>query len=118
MLKRAIADNKEGATATLLSKRMRVLHVKSMDKITTRKEVKSAIREATGVGPDFFEVRALWPACVERCKATVLVAKNIAQKLKELGRLRVRWVSCIIVERTEKSRCFRCCGYGHTKAGC
>lgn len=116
-LKREI-DRKLPAATTVLLVKKRILHIRDMDETSTVEEVKDAICKSISISPDKIDLRALRPAYGGRQHITAVMAEYDALKLLELGKIKIGWVMCRILERVLETKCYKCWKYGHTKHQC
>lgn len=117
VLKREIGEKLPEATTSLLTKK-KVLHIKGMDEIATKEEVKEAVVKAIAVNPESFEIRALRPAYGGKQNVTIVIKENDGKKLVEMESIKIGWVRCKIIERKKDMRCYRCWEPGHMKQHC
>lgn len=116
-LKNAIKEKIPEASPTSLVKK-KVLHVKGLDEVTNKADVEDAISKLIPLGTEPIEIRALRPAYGNRQNATVILSEKSANILIELGKIKVGWTNCRLVERKFEMKCHRCWETGHTKAEC
>ncbi|KAJ8971162.1 hypothetical protein NQ317_006549, partial [Molorchus minor] len=110
-------DRIPDVTAYCLTNKV-VLHIKDLDEITTVQEIREAISNTISIKSDSFDVRAPRPAFAGRQNATVVLRETDAVKLTKIGRIRIGWSSCRVLERKLDRKCFRCWEYGHAKTKC
>ncbi|KAJ8950490.1 hypothetical protein NQ314_007877 [Rhamnusium bicolor] len=106
----------EATTSRLTSKK--VLHIKDLNEVSTTEEIREAISSAISVKPEIVEVRALRPAYAGRQNVTVVLVETDAVKLTNMGRVKIGWTKCRVIERKTELKCFRCWEYGHTRVQC
>lgn len=117
VLKSEIRGKFPNATV-LLRKDKKVLHIKNLDSITTEEDVREAVAKITTLDKNNFEVRALRPAFGNKQNVTVVIGVEEANKLLQVGYIKIGWMRCRILERKEEIKCFRCWKYGHKKTEC
>lgn len=100
----------------LQGKKVTTLHVRGMDAITTLEEVRVAIETASSTKE--VEVKALRPMRNGNQAATVKVEEYKANRLINLGKIRIGLSICLIEERINATRCFRCWNFGHLAGDC
>lgn len=104
--------------STSLLRNDKVLHIKGMDETITEGEIVGAIATVISVEKDSFKVSSVRPSFGGKRNATIIMNENDAEKLIKTGAIRIGWTSCKIKERKPDTRCYKCWGYGHTKAKC
>lgn len=95
-----------------------VLHIKDLEATTTAEEIKKAISETATIDPGGIEVRALRPAFGGKINATAIMPTQEAKKLTDLGKIKIGWTKCRVLERHKDTKCFKCWEQGHTKDQC
>ncbi|XP_030757765.1 uncharacterized protein LOC115883538 [Sitophilus oryzae] len=97
---------------------IKVLHLKNLDEVTTIEEITAAICSALSIEKCEVDVRGLRPAYGGKQNATVIIAKDEANKLLQLGQIPIGWMNCKMAERQREIKCYRCWQYGHIKSQC
>lgn len=95
-----------------------VLHIKELEATSTAEEIKKAILEIASIDPGGVEVGSIRPAFGGKLNATVLMPTKEAKKLVDLGKIKVGWTKCRILERQKNTKCFKCWEHGHTRQQC
>lgn len=116
-LKKEISNKIPVATTTSLI-RKKILHIRDMDETASLEEIKQALFETHKISPENMDLRALRPAYGGRQHVTVVMAEHDAIKLLDMGRIKIGWVMCRVIERVTETKCFKCWKYGHTKHQC
>lgn len=116
-LKKEMRRKLPEATTSLLVN-TKVLHVKDIDQVTTVEEIREAVCGEIVIKPETFDVRALRPAYGNRQNATIIMPDEDAEKLLALGKIKIGWTNCKILERKKDVKCYKCWEYGHLKAQC
>ena len=93
------------------------LGLRDLDETVTKEKVINALRTAVE-GTCELDTHVIGPS--PRGQMTTLVNTDpvTARKLLDKARVRVGWVNCRIRERVTMQRCFKCLGYGPSKAKC
>lgn len=117
VLRQEIRNRLPEANISFVNK-TKIIHIKRMDEVVTTEEIKEAIYKKTGIDPASYEVRKLRPAYGNKQNATIIMSAGSAQKLIELGSIRIGWIESKIVERKIQPKCYRCWVFGHKKAQC
>lgn len=95
------------------------IHVKDLDKETTRDEVQQEIAKALSVtSMDVIQVTSLRPAFDETQNATVKLPSELAKAAAKRNRIRIGWVMCRVRPREPDKRCYRCGETGHFANNC
>lgn len=68
--------------------------------------------------PNNIELKALRPARGDKRNATLIMSAKDADKLLDVGKVKVGWLLYRVYERVKDERCFRCWEKGHVKANC
>lgn len=92
------------------------VYINDLDAVISREEIKEAIGRE--VGMEGFEIKALKEVYGGRQVATVIMEDNKAQKLLEIGTIKVSWSSCRVREKVVFEKCFKCWRYGHRAQNC
>lgn len=116
-LKREIDAKAPEATTTILTRKT-VIHVKDLDEVTTESDIGDAIMKVLPLKKEDFEVRALRPTNMGRQNATIILTEPDARQLLSIGKLKIGWINCRLLERKKERRCPRCWKTGHTKVEC
>lgn len=93
------------------------IEIWDLDCLTTANDVQEALLRETGSTADF-KVHVLGPNSREQKMALATASAQTASLLLEKGRIKIGWTNCRIRQRVVVTRCYRCLGYGHTKANC
>lgn len=117
VIQEEISKKIPGASAAVIVDK-KVVHIKGMDEATTIDEIRESITETIQVGADTFEVKALRPSGGSKQNATLIMRSKDADKLLDLGKVRIGWILCRVYERVKEERCFKCWEKGHIKANC
>jgi len=100
-----------------LSKR-KIFHVKNIDGLTSKDEIINAIKHATNLDSDSFEVTNVRPSYGFCQIATVRATELAANRLTTLKTIPIGITRCHIIERQDARRCRRCWGYDHLEQEC
>lgn len=110
----------EANTSLFLNKK--VIHIKDLDEVTTKEQIKESLSNYIAVKMEDIEVRALRPAYGGKQNVTVVMsendAANLMNKKNKWGKILISWSWCRVMERKNELKCFRCWEYGHIKAKC
>lgn len=112
-LKRKIPE----ATSVLLTNN-KIIHIKGMDGVIEENEIRDSICNTISIKAEEIKLSALRPAFGNKRNITVTTSEANAQKLINLGNIRIGWAYCKIQERKKEPRCFRCWRQGHPRAQC
>ena len=94
---------------------LKIMHIRDIDEIATKKEVEDAIKKAAGPNCDMslFELR---PGMKGTQTITLKIDRTAARKTGD--RVRIGLTNCKVEERIEINKCYKCWETGHTAAKC
>lgn len=96
----------------------KVIHLKDLDGVTNTEEIREAVSRCLKTEQENIDIRALRPAYGGRQNVTVILKSEDADKLIEMGNIKIGWTNCRIIERKQDTKCHRCWTLGHTKRDC
>lgn len=117
VLRRELTEKLPEVTTSMLRNKT-VIHIKDLDEVATEDEVREAVSKSISVRPEAIEIRALRPAYGSKQNVTLVMAETDGQKLIGMGKIKIGWTSCRILERKKEVKCFKCWEHGHVKAQC
>lgn len=117
-LKAEILNEVQGASVSDIREREKTLHVIDLDAVTTEEEVRNNIAGQFQIPGEEILVKNIRPTSIGKQIATVVVKQKIAQKILEVGRVKIGWINCRIKERVVIQRCYRCLNFGHEARNC
>ncbi|KAL7726492.1 hypothetical protein ACLKA6_001114 [Drosophila palustris] len=94
------------------------VEIRDIAKWTTSDEVLEAVFQAIDCDLSSEAVPKLRPAYQGTQTATLILPKNIADHILNLGKLRIGWAVCRMRAKLEARRCFNCLNFGHIAARC
>lgn len=108
----------ETATVKSLCQR-KSIECRDLDEITSQEDIISSIKEhIPGIGTVQKEDIKMRTRSDGTQTATITMAAVDANRMLEVGHLRVGWVRCRIRERSAPIRCYKCLDFGHTASHC
>lgn len=110
-----------GSTAEVRALSQEVLlEIKDIDEVTTKEDVYEAIRRESEIFKIVQQsaVRTLRRAYGGTQTATIGLSATLANKLLEIGKIRIGWVFCRVREKIAPRRCYKCLNFGHTAGRC
>ncbi|KAK9737960.1 hypothetical protein QE152_g10291 [Popillia japonica] len=114
LIKTAISD---AQVVTKGGKKEKILHVSNMDGVRTKEEIAQAIKQVVGEAGKA-TVKSLRPAYGGTQNATIQANEVAADKLVNIGKIKIGLVYCPIKERITPIRCFKCQEFGHIAGKC
>lgn len=94
--------------------------VKDLDEVATKEEIRTALESLTGgngtVGIN--NIKSLRKTYGGMQSALITLPVELANKILEIGKVRIGWVVCRIREVLKPLKCFRCWNYGHLAKTC
>ncbi|XP_051153639.1 uncharacterized protein LOC127276930 [Leptopilina boulardi] len=99
------------------SDRRVTLEIRDLDCLTQEAEVQQVLEKELGK-PGSRKVTVLGPNQRGMKLAVVVTNQEEADRLEELGRIKVGFMCCPIRKRVMVVRCHRCLGYGHIGSSC
>ncbi|KOC61818.1 hypothetical protein WH47_06156 [Habropoda laboriosa] len=102
--------------------RERGVKIKGLENMVTKEEVIERIKEETGLtdeeGQQMEIVRLITEPWMEKT-ALIKMPKNVAEMLREKGKIRIGWTVCKILRmRALMISCWRCGRFGHGSSEC
>lgn len=98
--------------------RQSTFHVKDLASSATEAEVAKGVAAAAGITAEEVQVTSLRTAYGATQKAIVKVGRSHLGQLREVGRVKVGFLSCKISERKADRKCHKCWSTRHTAAQC
>lgn len=74
--------------------------------LTTETEIREAVARLIEIDPRIVNVIALRPAYRSKQNVTVKVHESDGEKLAPLGKVKIGWVNCRIIERHTEEICY------------
>lgn len=95
------------------------LEIRDVDSYTTTEEVEEAVRrELKDTGKEILNTWVTKPNRREQCLALITIDEVSANKLLNIGRIRIGLMYSAIRRAKTVTRCYRCLNFGHTKWDC
>lgn len=96
------------------------LEIKDIDEVTTKDDVYTAL---LNLSDDFKTLQKSTIKSMRKaygCTQTAVVGlgAGLANRLLEIGKIRIGWVVCRIREKLTPKRCYKCMDFGHNAAKC
>lgn len=117
IFKKELSEKLPGITVSTRTKK-KVIHIKGMDELATEREIRDSVAKVTSLRPETIDVRALRPAFGNHQNATIIVEEKAAEELIRLGKIKIGWLNCKLIERKREEKCTRCWDIGHHKSNC
>lgn len=92
----------------------------TMDSNEVEKEFKNQVQQVSREEDEEVElcVTSLRPSYSGNLNATITTSRGIAERLVQIGTIKLGWSRCRVRERINISRCYRCLDFGHTANAC
>jgi hypothetical protein len=117
-LKQEIEKEMQGVIASDVRRGDKTLHVMDMDAVITEEELLAEMVNQFQVSEKDMLIKNIRPTSSGKQKATIMCNYDVAQKILDVGKVKIGWISCRIKERVTIQRCYRCHGYGHSARDC
>lgn len=96
-----------------------VIECRNMDEITSVDELREALKVQFELGEaaESLDIRT-WKSYGNMQSASIRLPGSVANKLLEVGKVKVGWTVCTLKITEQPERCFKCMGFGHRAAKC
>ncbi|XP_043481639.1 uncharacterized protein LOC122510801 [Leptopilina heterotoma] len=101
-----------------MADRRTTLEIRDMDALTEKEDVLGALEKIFTVPTGSRKVTVLGPNKRGAKLAVVVTSQEDADKLEEIGHIKIGFVSCKIRRRTMVTWCHKCLDYGHIGRDC
>ncbi|CAH1188762.1 unnamed protein product [Phyllotreta striolata] len=95
--------------------RQKIFHIRGIDEVTAKEEVEMAVKSALGRDVEF-TLSSLRPAAKKTQAITLIVDRSAAHRVTD--RIKIGVVNCLVEERINIEKCFKCWGIGHKAVDC
>ena len=94
------------------------LEIRDLDCLSTVEEIGTAIKNTVGNSVSDPHISLSKENKWGLKYAVIEIEDKAANELLEVGRIKVGWVSCRVLQRATVVKCYKCFNYGHTQANC
>lgn len=94
------------------------MHIFSKNGLTVESEIIGIQEQMVPNGTKDIKVRSIKSTMRDGQNATLKMEESQAERLVKITKLRIGWLSCLVRERMDIKRWFRCQGFGHIRQEC